>query len=163
MEFSTPGLSKAEMDFNFPVGGMQPQRSTAAPPDFSGCFTASIALHHWLSKQTDVPVKSSSLEAHQEDWYFNVDHFKSSCYFNKGNAGGSYCNVDTFENRCYYIDYNFEDEFCLNDGNTEGCYINVDQEEDCYFTTDQGAEEAPGAYREASTTTLVIKDQLLPL
>ena len=28
-------------------------------PDFSGCFTASIALHHWLSKQTDVPVKSS--------------------------------------------------------------------------------------------------------
>ena len=28
-------------------------------PDFSSCFTASITLHHWLSKQTDVPVKSS--------------------------------------------------------------------------------------------------------
>ena len=27
--------------------------------DFSSCFTASITLHHWLSKQTDVPVKSS--------------------------------------------------------------------------------------------------------
>ena len=32
-------------------------------PDFSGCFTASIALHHWLSKQTDVPVKASSLKS----------------------------------------------------------------------------------------------------
>merc|ERR1712082_284425 len=32
MEFSTLSLSKAEMEFNFPVGGMQPQRAAATPP-----------------------------------------------------------------------------------------------------------------------------------
>ena len=30
--------------------------------DFSSGIPASIALHHWLSKQTDVLVKSSSLD-----------------------------------------------------------------------------------------------------
>ena len=158
---------------------MQPQQATAAPSDLSSCNTAAIALHHWLSKQTDVPVKASSLKSppligfyftlrmshfndyYEEDEIFNIDHFKSGCYFNEGNAGGSYCNVDTFKNRCYN-DYKFMDEFYLNDRNIEGCYFNVHQEEDCYFTTDQGAEEAPGAYREASTTTLVIKDQPHP-
>ena len=51
----------------------------------------------------------------------------------------------------------------FNDDYEEDEIFNVDQEEDCYFTNDQGVNETPGAYREASTTTLVIKDQLLPL
>ena len=83
-----PGLSKADVEFNFWLPARSQPRQTgwgfqllvsakrkwnstfrlaACNPsvlqqrhlDFSSCFTASIALHHWLSKQTDVPVKSS--------------------------------------------------------------------------------------------------------
>ena len=59
-------LGKPDIDFNFrmrnstfPVGQCATSVLQQRHPDFSGCFTASIALHHWLSKQTDVPVKSS--------------------------------------------------------------------------------------------------------
>ena len=59
----------------------------------------------------------------------------------------------------------FEDGF-FNVDNAEDCYLTDDQgadAEDRDFTDDQGVNETPGAYREASTTMLVIKDQLLPL
>ena len=51
----------------------------------------------------------------------------------------------------------------FNDDYQEDEIFNIDQEEDCYFTADQGAEETPGAYQEASTSMLAIKDQLLRL
>ena len=68
-------------------------------------------LHHWLSKQTDVPVKP--LRVHEELGYFNVDHFRSGCYYNDGNfASGSDFNDDTFKDRCYYNVDIFKDGGC---------------------------------------------------
>ena len=55
-------------------------------------------LQHWLSRQMDVPVKP--LRVHEELGYFNVDHFRSGCYYDDGNfAGGSDFNDDTFDDR----------------------------------------------------------------
>ena len=64
------------------------------------------------------------------------------------------------------------EEWYFNDDNFEDCYYNVNNaedskftdghEEDDYLNDDQGVKEAPGAYQEASTTMLAIKDQLLP-
>ena len=55
----------------------------------------------------------------------------------------------------------------------DGCYFNVDNFEDCYFTDGhqedsclndgQGVYKTPGADQEASTPSLAIKAQLLPL
>ena len=76
--------------------------------------------------------------------YFNVDHFRSGCYYNDGNfASGSDLNDDTFKDRCYLMfissrtvaasilsNHIFEDGGYLKDGNKE----------DCDFTDDQGVE-----------------------
>ena len=73
-------------------------------------------------------------------------------------------NNDYFED-CYFTVDIFEDGY-FNVDNAEDCYLIDDQgadDEDSDFTDDQGVNKTPGAYREASTTTLVIKDQLLPL
>ena len=51
---------------------------------------------------------------YEEDYHFNVDHFKSSCYINDSNAGGSDFNDDNFED-CYFTDGYEEDGF-FNDG-----------------------------------------------
>ena len=73
--------------------------------DFSSGIPASIAFHHWLSKQTDAPVKSSYHDYNfGEESYFNDDTFENRCYFNDGSAED-----------CYFID------------NTEVCYFNDDQ------------------------------------
>ena len=120
-----------------------------------------MCLGRPLFPQVSTPSKFE-LVSYWEDFYFIVDHFRIGCYFNDGITGGiyfnddyeedCYCNIDTFENRCYFTADIFEEVSDFNNGN-----------EDCYFTTDQGAEETPGAYQEASTSTLAIKDQLLRL
>ena len=126
MEFSTLGLSKAEMDFNFLVGC----RATSA------CYTSTTStqqLHHSINRTPPLAVQLNGcaceglcslkspplldfyLSNHPEDEiYFNVGHFRSGCYFNDGNAGGYYFNNDNFED-CYFTDGHEEDGY-LNDG-----------------------------------------------
>ena len=65
----------------------------------------------------------------------------SAC--NDGNAGGSDFSNDTFENRWYFNVDNFEDCYCT-DGHKEYGYLN----------DGLGVYETPGAYQEASTTSL---------
>ena len=62
----------------------------------------------------------------------NVDHLRS-CDYNDGNAGGSDFNDDNFED-CYFTNGHEKDK------------------EVCYLNDDQGVNETPGAYQEASTT-----------
>ena len=80
--------------------------------DFSSGITGFFAFHHWLSKQTDAPVKSSYHNYDcGEDSYFNDDTFEIRCYFNAGN-----------ENCHFYIDI-FEDGVYFNDSYAEDCYL----------------------------------------
>ena len=68
----------------------------------------------------------------KEDFY-NVDHCeRRGCYYIDGNASGSDFSNDNFED-CHFTDGHQEDN-CLNDS--------------------QGVNETPGAYQEASTTSL---------
>ena len=59
-----PALShgKVDVEFNFRLASVQPQHATAVPPDVNNSVTGSTTLHRWLSKQTDVPAKASSLK-----------------------------------------------------------------------------------------------------
>ena len=43
------GLSKADEEFNFRLASVQPQRATAAPPDFNSSITGSTAFYDWQS------------------------------------------------------------------------------------------------------------------
>ena len=118
------------MEFNFPVGGMQPQRATPVPPRLQQRHhrinrTPPLAVQlngcacEGLCSLKSPPLLDFYLSNHPEDEiYFNVDHFKSGCYYNDGNTGGSDFN-DDYEEDCYFNIDNFE----------KGCYFNGDNEE----------------------------------
>ena len=131
---------------------MQPQHATAMPPRLQQRHhrinrTPPLAVQlngcacEGLCSLKSPPLLDFYLSNHLEDEiYFNIDHFKSGCYYNDSIAGGSDFSNDNFED-CYFID-----------GHEEYGYLN----------DRLGLYETPGAYREAPTTSLVIKDQLLP-
>ena len=58
--------------------------------------------------------------------------------------------------------YTFEEASNFKVDNFEDCYFTDGHEEYGYLNDGQGVYETPGAYQEASTKTLAIKDQLLP-
>ena len=119
--------------------------------DFSSGIPASIALHHWLSKQTDVPVKSSyhdyigegstlrlAVQLNRHAWEgfvpssFNLCSRTSSILTTTTRRTRS-INVDLFEKACYYNDGNAGGIDFGNDTFKDRCYYNVDIFEDGDF------------------------------
>ena len=96
----------------FRLAGWNPSVLQQCHLDFGSDITASITLHRWQFKRTDVSILRL--------FYPSTQHSttgcpsKRTCQFSRlFYPSIQYFNDDTFENRCYF-----------NDGNTEGCYCN---------------------------------------
>ena len=60
-----------------------------------GCYFTVDIFEEASNFNIDIFEEASDFNKdYEEDCYCNVDHFKSGCHFNDGNAGGSYFNDD---------------------------------------------------------------------